>query len=227
MNFLGGQWLMAHRTSHHRIEVMAAVLVLMKHGPAALIRHMHIAPMDDGHHDRMQLKTLLGQNVFVPLWPLLICHLAQYTLPHELAHRALLPHLQPAVARGELHALGALDHDPGQSEARYNLGNLLVSLGERNEGLDHLRRAVASWGKGADDYSRHWHGRAAEKLGRFAQAAPPEIVVFVADATNLRLNLGLALELDALQDLFLADRRFKLLVILQGTDTSGDRKSVV
>ena len=32
---------------------------------------------------------------------------------------------------------------------------------------------------------------------------------------------ALALELDALQDLFLADRRFKLLVILQGTDTSG------
>jgi len=32
---------------------------------------------------------------------------------------------------------------------------------------------------------------------------------------------ALALELDALQDLFYADRRYKLLVILQGTDTSG------
>ena len=32
---------------------------------------------------------------------------------------------------------------------------------------------------------------------------------------------SLALELDALQDLFLADRRFKLLVVLQGMDTSG------
>ena len=31
----------------------------------------------------------------------------------------------------------------------------------------------------------------------------------------------LALELDSLQDLFYADRRFKLLVVLQGTDTSG------
>lgn len=31
----------------------------------------------------------------------------------------------------------------------------------------------------------------------------------------------LALELDALQDKFYADRRFKLLVVLQGTDTSG------
>ena len=32
---------------------------------------------------------------------------------------------------------------------------------------------------------------------------------------------ALALELDALQDCFYADRRFKLLVVLQGTDTSG------
>ncbi len=33
--------------------------------------------------------------------------------------------------------------------------------------------------------------------------------------------LDLAIELDGLQDLFYADRRFKLLVVLQGTDTSG------
>jgi PPK2 family polyphosphate:nucleotide phosphotransferase len=32
---------------------------------------------------------------------------------------------------------------------------------------------------------------------------------------------ALALELDALQNLFFADRRFKLLVVLQGTDTAG------
>ena len=32
---------------------------------------------------------------------------------------------------------------------------------------------------------------------------------------------ALALELDALQNLFYADKRFKLLVVLQGTDTSG------
>ena len=42
---------------------------------------------------------------------------------------------------------------------------------------------------------------------------------------------ALAMALDALQNLFYADRRFKMLVILQGTDTSGkdgtDRKSVV
>ncbi|MBC7480370.1 MAG: polyphosphate--nucleotide phosphotransferase [Rhizobacter sp.] len=34
-------------------------------------------------------------------------------------------------------------------------------------------------------------------------------------------SAALALELDALQDLFYADRRYKLLVVLQGTDTSG------
>ena len=32
---------------------------------------------------------------------------------------------------------------------------------------------------------------------------------------------ALGVEIDALQDLFYADRRFKLLVVLQGTDTSG------
>ena len=36
----------------------------------------------------------------------------------------------------------------------------------------------------------------------------------------------LALELDALQDLFYADRRFKLLVVLQGTDTAGKDGSI-
>jgi PPK2 family polyphosphate:nucleotide phosphotransferase len=33
---------------------------------------------------------------------------------------------------------------------------------------------------------------------------------------------ALALEIDHLQDLFYADRRFKMLVVLQGTDTSGE-----
>ncbi|CAH2601874.1 Ferrous iron transport protein B [Rhodovastum atsumiense] len=35
-------------------------------------------------------------------------------------------------------------------------------------------------------------------LGRFTHEAPPDVVVFVADATNLRLNLSLALELKRL-----------------------------
>jgi PPK2 family polyphosphate:nucleotide phosphotransferase len=40
-------------------------------------------------------------------------------------------------------------------------------------------------------------------------------------ATDKATLEALATELDALQDLFYADRRYKLLVVLQGTDTSG------
>ena len=40
-------------------------------------------------------------------------------------------------------------------------------------------------------------------------------------AADKAATAALALELDTLQDLFYADRRYKLLVVLQGTDTSG------
>ncbi len=40
-------------------------------------------------------------------------------------------------------------------------------------------------------------------------------------ARDKRLAQAIAVELDALQELFYADRRFKLLVVLQGTDTAG------
>jgi PPK2 family polyphosphate:nucleotide phosphotransferase len=40
-------------------------------------------------------------------------------------------------------------------------------------------------------------------------------------ARDREVTAALALELDALQNLFYADHRFKLLVVLQGTDTSG------
>jgi PPK2 family polyphosphate:nucleotide phosphotransferase len=40
-------------------------------------------------------------------------------------------------------------------------------------------------------------------------------------ARDREATAALALELDALQNLFYADHRFKLLVVLQGTDTSG------
>ena len=40
-------------------------------------------------------------------------------------------------------------------------------------------------------------------------------------ARDKEATAALATELDALQNLFYADRRFKLLVVLQGTDTSG------
>jgi PPK2 family polyphosphate:nucleotide phosphotransferase len=56
-------------------------------------------------------------------------------------------------------------------------------------------------------------------LKRFDPAAKP---FGSGDKTRDKAaTAALALELDALQDLFYADRRFKLLVVLQGTDTSG------
>ena len=56
-------------------------------------------------------------------------------------------------------------------------------------------------------------------LKRFDPAAKP-----FGSGDKLRdkkTTAALATELDALQNLFYADRRFKLLVVLQGTDTSG------
>ena len=52
--------------------------------------------------------------------------------------------------------------------------------------------------------------------------APSEKPFSSGDKTQDKATVeALALELDTLQDLFYADRRFKLLVLLQGTDTSG------
>jgi len=64
-------------------------------------------------------------------------------------------------------------------------------------------------------------GRGAKRfaLARFDPAAKP---FGSGDKARDKLATAeLATELDALQNLFYADRRFKLLVVLQGTDTSG------
>ena len=56
-------------------------------------------------------------------------------------------------------------------------------------------------------------------LRRFDPAAKP---FSLGDkATDKIAVAALATELDTLQDMFYADRRFKLLVVLQGTDTAG------
>jgi PPK2 family polyphosphate:nucleotide phosphotransferase len=57
------------------------------------------------------------------------------------------------------------------------------------------------------------------ELARFDPAAKP---FSSGDKASDKAAVdALALELDALQNLFYADRRYKLLVVLQGTDTSG------
>jgi PPK2 family polyphosphate:nucleotide phosphotransferase len=60
---------------------------------------------------------------------------------------------------------------------------------------------------------------AAFGLGRFDPGAKP---FSSGDKAKDKATVEtLAVELDKLQDLFYADRRFKMLVVLQGTDTSG------
>ena len=56
-------------------------------------------------------------------------------------------------------------------------------------------------------------------LDRFDPAAKP--FSSGEKASDKATVAALATELDGLQDIFFADRRFKLLVVLQGTDTSG------
>jgi PPK2 family polyphosphate:nucleotide phosphotransferase len=56
-------------------------------------------------------------------------------------------------------------------------------------------------------------------LRRFDPASKP--FTLGDKATDKIAVAALASELDALQDLFYADRRYKLLVVLQGTDTAG------
>ena len=67
--------------------------------------------------------------------------------------------------------------------------------------------------------SKATKGRKSFSMADFDPAAKPfSSGDKAADKTAID---ALAVELDALQDLFYADRRFKLLVVLQGTDTSG------
>ncbi len=88
---------------------------------------------------------------------------------------------------------------------------------KKNNGarLVDFQYAAAPTGSGAPRPAR----RRAFDLARFDPAAEP---FSLGDkATDKTAVAGLAADLDRLQDLFYADRRFKLLVVLQGTDTAG------
>jgi PPK2 family polyphosphate:nucleotide phosphotransferase len=78
--------------------------------------------------------------------------------------------------------------------------------------LSDFQHAAAGKGKDKGDARRF-------DLGRFDPSSKP----FSSGdkAADQARVAELALALDGLQDLFYADRRFKLLVVLQGTDTSG------
>lgn len=70
------------------------------------------------------------------------------------------------------------------------------------------------------ELSKYQHaGGKGFELARFDPGAKP---FSSGDKTKDKARIeALATELDALQDLFYADRRFRILVVLQGTDTSG------
>lgn len=72
MHLLGQQRLSAFGTDRHGIEDVPAFLMLMKQRPAALVHHVDIAPVHDGHHDRVKVEPLLGQDIFVALGRFLI-----------------------------------------------------------------------------------------------------------------------------------------------------------
>ncbi len=87
--------------------------------------------------------------------------------------------------------------------------------------LKALAKTVAQWQPPQTSASPGENGKKSKgcKLADFDPAARP---FSTGDKEQDKtLVETLAMELDALQNLFYADKRYKLLVILQGTDTSG------
>lgn len=90
-------------------------------------------------------------------------------------------------------------------------------------GLKALAKALAAWQPPQTDAdgnaTTRKKGGKAWSLADFDPGAKP--LSSGDKAHDKTLVEALAVELDELQNLFYADKRFKLLVILQGTDTSG------
>jgi PPK2 family polyphosphate:nucleotide phosphotransferase len=84
-----------------------------------------------------------------------------------------------------------------------------------NARLADFQYAGAAQGTAKEQPAR----RSGFDLRRFDPAA--KLITFGTKARDRAAVGTLAAEVDKLQDLFYADRRFKLLVVLQGTDTSG------
>src|SRR5579872_3934225 len=58
--------------------------MLMQKRPAALVDHVSVAPMDDCHHDRIEIEALLRQDVLVALRRFLIGDSAENALTDKL-----------------------------------------------------------------------------------------------------------------------------------------------
>ena len=84
MNFFGGKRFSAFRAHHHRIEHLAALAMLMQQGTSAFVDHVGVAPMDERHHDRIEIEPLLRQDILVAFGRLLIGRTTQHALSDQL-----------------------------------------------------------------------------------------------------------------------------------------------
>ena len=90
--------------------------------------------------------------------------------------------------------------------------------------LRDIRKKVAAWQPPLVNPAPVKGGKKSTKFPRFVLADhdPSAKPFSTGDKPGDKAAIeALAIELDGLQNLFYADKRFKLLVILQGTDTSG------
>jgi len=76
--------LVAFGADHHRIECLAADLVLVQQRAAAFVHHVNVAPVHDRHQDRIEVETLLRQDVLVAFRAVLVGRAPQHAEPHEL-----------------------------------------------------------------------------------------------------------------------------------------------
>jgi len=84
LDVLGQKRFAAFGAFHHGIEHLPAVAVFMQQWPATLVDHVGVAPMYKGHHNRIQVEALLGEDVFVPFGRFLVWNAAQDAQPDHL-----------------------------------------------------------------------------------------------------------------------------------------------
>src|SRR5262249_25673067 len=66
------------------IEDFPAILVFMKQRATALVHHVNIAPMHDGHDHWVEVESSLRENVFIACRAFLIFRFPEHTETHEL-----------------------------------------------------------------------------------------------------------------------------------------------
>ena len=85
MHLLGIQRLAAFRADHNRIEQMPTFLVFVQQRAAALVKHMNIAPVHNGHEHGVKVEPLLREDVLVAFGAFLVGDTAEHTEPDQLS----------------------------------------------------------------------------------------------------------------------------------------------